>query len=212
MKKINKTTLILTSIITLLPILAGLVLWSKLPDTIPTHFAMDGTPNGWSSKAFTVFGLPALLLVFHLVCLVVTSQDPKYDAISNKLFGIVLWTCPVISILVAMTCYTAALGMTLNISKYMIVGTGILFMVIGNYLPKCKQNYTMGIKIPWTLDDEENWNHTHRFAGFLWVIGGIFVIISAFFEWEWMFLVIVFLMTGIPMIYSYLYFRKNRKK
>ena len=79
-------------------------------------------------------------------------------------------------------------------------GIGVLFMIIGNYLPKCKQNYTMGIKLPWTLDDEENWNRTHRFAGFLWVAGGVVIAINAFLKWEWLFLVVVFAMVLIPTI------------
>lgn len=211
MKKIDKKTLLLTSIITLIPIVVGVLLWDKLPDTIPTHFGMDGTPNGWSSKPFTVFGLPALMLLFHLLCVSITSVDPKYDNMSDKLFSIVVWTCPVISLLVVVASYGSALGWEMNISKYIMFGCGILFMVIGNYLPKCKQNYTMGIKLPWTLDDEENWNRTHRFAGFLWVVGGVFIAINAFLEWEWLFLVIVFAMVLVPMVYSFLYFKRNKK-
>ena len=212
MKKINKKTLILTSVVTLLPIVIGLALWNQLPDTIPTHFGMDGTPNGWSSKEFTVFGMPVLLLVFHLLCVAGTSQDPKYDNMNDKLFALVLWICPIISWLVPISCYAAALGIEMNITRYAMIGVGFVLMIVGNYLPKCKQNYTMGIKIPWTLDDEENWNHTHRMAGFLWVAGGVFLMINAFLEWEWLFLVIIVIMTGVPMLYSYLYYRRNRKK
>ena len=210
MKKISKKTLILTSIVTLIPIIVGILLWSKLPEQIPTHFGMDGTPDDWSSKAFTVFGIPLFLLGVHLLCIGATTQDPKYTNMNDKLFGIVLWTCPVISLLVLVSCYSAALGYEMNTTKYAMFGIGILFMVIGNYLPKCKQNYTMGIKIPWTLDSEENWNKTHRFAGFLWVVGGIFVMINAFLEWEWLFVGIVFVMVVVPMLYSFLYYKKNK--
>ena len=210
MKKIDKKTLLLTSIITLLPIVIGLVLWDKLPDIIPTHFGMDGEPNGWSSKPFTVFGIPTLMLVFHLLCLGISSVDPKYDNMSDKLYALVVWICPVISLLVTVTCYGDVLGWEFNISKYVMIGCGILFIVIGNYLPKCKQNYAMGIKLPWTLDDEENWNYTHRMAGFLWVAGGIAIAINAFLEWEWLFLVIVFIMVLVPTIYSFLYYKKHK--
>ena len=210
MKKIDKKTFILTSVITLLPIIIGLLLWDRLPDMIPTHFAMDGTPNGWSSKPFTVFGLPALLLYFHLLCLGVTSVDPKYDHMSSKLLGIVVWICPVISLLTVVSCYSSALGWEFNIARYVMFGSGILFMIIGNYLPKCKQNYTMGIKLPWTLHDEENWNRTHRMAGFLWVAGGVIIAVNAFLEWKWLFLTIVFAMVLVPGIYSFLYYKKHR--
>ena len=210
MKKINKKTLILTSVVTLLPIVIGLVLWDKLPDTIPTHFGLDGTPNEWSSKPFTVFGIPSLMLLFHLLCVGVTSMDPKYDQMSKKLFAIVLWICPVCSFLVVFAGYGSVLGWEMNITKFVMIGCGILFMVIGNYLPKCKQNYTMGIRLPWTLDNEENWNSTHRMAGFLWVVGGVLIIINAFLEWNWLFFVIVFAMALIPTVYSYLYYVKHK--
>ena len=210
MKKIEKKTLILTSLVTLIPIIVGLLLWNQLPDVIPTHFGMDGTPNGWSSKAFTVFGIPLLMLFFHLLCVGITSQDPKYDNMNEKLYALVLWICPVVSLLVVVTCYGGALGWGLNISKYAIAGTGIVLVIIGNYLPKCKQNYTMGIKLPWTLDDEENWNKTHRLAGFLWVVGGLLITLNAFVGNEWFFILISIVMTIVPMVYSYLYFKNHK--
>lgn len=212
MKKINKKTLILTSIITLLPIVVGVILWDNLPDSIATHFGMDGTPNGWSSKAFTVYGIPVILCFFHLLCLGITSVDPKFENMSDKLYKIVSWMIPIISWILAATCYTYACGIEINTAKYGMVGTGILFMAIGNYLPKCKQNYTMGIKIPWTLEDEENWNHTHRMAGFLWVVGGLLIAVNAFLGFVWLFLVIIAVMTVVPMIYSYLYYKKKHHK
>lgn len=210
MKKIDKKTLIITSIVTLIPLVIGCILWDQLPDVIPTHFGMDGTPNGWSSKAFTVFGIPVLMTFFHLLCVGITSQDPKYYNMSDKLYGLIVWLIPVISLLVVVSCYGGALGWNINISKYAVAGSGILFIIIGNYLPKCKQNYTMGIKLPWTLDNEENWNKTHRLAGFLWVVGGLLIILNAFVGNEWVFVAIVLVMVLVPTVYSYLYFKKNK--
>ena len=210
MKKIDKKTLIITSIVTLIPLFVGCILWNQLPDVIPTHFGMDGTPNGWSSKTFTVFGLPLLMLFFHLLSIGITTQDPKYDNMSEKVFGIVVWLIPVISLIVVVASYGGALGWNVNMSKYAVAGTGILFVIIGNYLPKCKQNYTIGIKIPWTLDNEENWNKTHRMAGFIWVVGGILITLNAFVGNEWVFIAITLVMTLVPVAYSYLYFKKNK--
>ena len=212
MKKIDKKTLLITSIITLLPVVVGLLLWDKLPDTIPTHFGMDGTPNGWSSKPFTVFGLPVLMLFFHLLCLGITSVDPKYDNINDKVFAIVVWICPVISLLVVVASYGSALGWEMNISKYTMFGCGVLFMVIGNYLPKCKQSYTLGIKLPWTLDDEENWNRTHRMAGKLWVAGGIVILLNVFLGISGVEILVLILMVVIPTVYSWAFSRKKDKE
>lgn len=210
MKKTDKKILVVTSIVILVPIIVGCLLWSKLPDMIPTHFGMDGTPNGWSSKPFTVFGIPIFLLGVHWLNLGITSQDPKYENINDKLYALIVWLCPAISLLLMITCYGKCLGWEVNIARYVMIGTGSIFMVIGNYLPKCKQNYTVGIKLPWTLDSEENWNHTHRLAGYVWIVGGICIIINAFLEWEWLFRVIVTVMVLVPMVYSVLYYKKNK--
>ena len=89
---------------------------------------------------------------------------------------------------------------------------GILFLVIGNYLPKCKQNYTIGIKLPWTLNDEENWNKTHRFAGVVWTICSIVIIVGSFFNKGAFYTTFpsLFVMVFAPLIYSYIYYRKHR--
>lgn len=210
--KTYKKTMILTSIIILLPILAGVLLWNQLPDSVATHFDMDGVPNGWSSKGFTVFGVPLFLLACHFLCTFATSMDPKRQNMSEKLFTLVLWICPVISIMMPIVIYGYALGFETSNGYYGCAFLGVLFIIIGNYLPKCKQNYTMGIKIPWTLNDEENWNHTHRMAGFLWVAGGFAIVANAFLRMEWLFLIVFVLMVAAPVVYSYLYYKKHGEK
>ena len=82
----HKKMLILTSVITLLPIVIGLILWRQLPSSVATHFGVDNQPDGYCSKAFAVFGLPVIMLLFHLICIVATNIDPKRKNISkNKL-------------------------------------------------------------------------------------------------------------------------------
>lgn len=211
MKKYSKTFLF-TCILTVLPMLAGILLWEQLPDTIATHFGSDGTPNGWSPKPFAVFGLPLFLLAVHAICVVATSHDPKYQNVNSKMMHFVLWICPVISIFVAVTIYGDALGYELNMSKYVFLFMGLLFIIIGNYLPKCRQNYTVGIKLPWTLSDEENWNHTHRLAGYLWMICGILMLVNAFIFLEWLMLCLFIIMILVPTVYSFIYHLKHGEK
>ncbi len=209
MIKKNLKTLILTSVIILLPILAGLLLWNKLPDEIATHFNTQGIADGFSSKAFSVFGLPLFLLAVHWVCTVITSTDPKKQNISGKPLKLVFWICPLISVLVSGIIYASALEIELNIIMIMSAFFGILFIIIGNYMPKCKPNYSIGIKIPWTLNSEDNWIYTHRLAGKLWVIGGVIILLTSFLNQYWIFLAITVIMVIIPIICSYLYHRKH---
>ena len=77
MKK-YKTTIIITTLITLLPIVIGLFLWNKLPDTLATHWGSDGTANGWSSKTFSVFGMPLILTAIHVLCLFVGQPRARF--------------------------------------------------------------------------------------------------------------------------------------
>ena len=89
---------------------------------------------------------------------------------------------------------------------------GALFMIIGNWLPKCEQTYTMGIKLPWTFASEANWNATHRFGGKVWFFGGIITMLSAFWGSFWLLMVILALMVILPTVYSYLYYRKHEQE
>ena len=215
MIKVNKKKLIITSIVILVPIIAGVFLWNKLPDKIPTHWNAAGEVDGWSSKAFAVFGLPGFLFAVHWLCLLASSADPKKQNIEGKVLYIVLWMCPVISVLGAVLMYGTALGMEFRVEKIIPSLVGVVFIVVGNYLPKCKQSYTMGIKLPWTLNDEENWNRTHRLGGKLWVACGAVVILSMFLPNKFMvaiFFSVVSVATFVPTVYSYLIFREKEKR
>lgn len=212
MLKKYKGTIILTSVITLLPIIAGLILWDRLPAEIATHFGTDNQPDGYSSKAFAVFGLPLVMLGIHLLCILATNADPKKKNISDKAIATVLWIIPLLSLVLMSMTYAYALGSKIKIGFIVIMFMGILFILLGNYMPKTKQNFTFGMKIPWTLNDEENWNKTHRIAGRTMVLGGAVICATAIFESPWIFFSVVLIMLLVPLAYSYkLYKDKNNK-
>ena len=204
MLKANRKTLIITSIVTILPVLIGIICWNRLPDVMATHFGMNNEANGFSSKAFAVFGLPLVLLAVLWVGAFVTAHDPKRQNISPKMFSLMLWIAPAISLVAAATVYPVNLGYELDITFISELLLGLMFTIIGNYLPKARQNYTIGIKIPWTLANEENWNRTHRLAGYLWMACGILMIImclTRFVPFEWL-IGLFLIMVLVPCIYS----------
>lgn len=210
----NKGRLIWSSIVIVLPILIGLLLWNQLPDRIATHWNTQGVANGWSSKAFTVFALPCILLILHWVCVLASNADPKWKNYPAKMLSIVLWICPAISVIMMVFVYGVALGLDLKMERIMPLLVGAMFVVVGNYLPKCKQSYTMGIKLPWTLHDEENWNRTHRMAGKLWVGVGVLAMFSTLLPSKSIFIVFMLILSVaviVPTVYSYLLF-KNKEK
>ena len=212
MLKKYKGTIIITSVITLLPIIAGIILWDRLPAEIATHFGTNNQPDGFSSKTFAVFGLPLLMLGLHLLGIFATKADPKNKNISDKAIGIVLWIIPLTSLLLMSMTYAYALGSKIRIGFIVIMFMGILFILLGNYMPKTKQNFTFGLRIPWTLNDEENWVKTHRFSGKVMVLGGAVICATAVFENPWIFFPVVLIMLLVPLAYSYkLYKDKNNK-
>lgn len=209
MIKKNLKVLIITSIVILLPILAGLVLWNQLPEQIPFHWNAAGDVDGWAGKPFAVFAMPVILLGFQWLCVLATSFDPKKANHSGKVLQLVLWIIPVLSALLHVLVYATALGNEIRIEVVMPVFMGLLFAIIGNYLPKCKQNYTIGIKLPWTLNSEENWNRTHRFTGRLWLVLGLVIMLTGFLGSFWILFAVLFIMVLVPLLYSYILHRKG---
>ena len=215
MLKKYRGTLIVTTLVMLLPILVGRLLWERLPEQVPTHFNVAGEADDWSSKEFAVFGLPLIIMALHWVCVLGSLKaDPKAADLNTKMMGLVLWICPVISVLCCIVLvYGTALGMKIDVQIIMPVLVGLMMVIVGNWLPKCKQTYTMGIKLPWTLADEDNWNRTHRFAGPIWVACGLVIIASGLIggAFLWAMPAAFGVMIIAPTVYSYLLFRGKSK-
>lgn len=215
MIKKNKWKLIISSIIILLPILIGLTLWNQLPDSLTTHWGMDSQANGWSSKPLAVLLPPIIILALHWICVLITAADPRNQNQNAKAFGMVLWIIPFVSLYSSGMIYAAALGMELSSLKLMPAVLGLMFVLIGNYLPKYKRNSTIGIKVSWALNSDENWNATHRFGGKVWMSGGIIMMICAFFPGAapiYGLIVVIITLAVIPAVYSYLYYKKQLKE
>ena len=214
MFKQYKFHIILSSIITLLPIIFGLIFWNRLPDVMPTHFGADRVADGFGSKAFAVFGLPLLLLLTQFICIFFTLRDQKQRNQSQKALRMVFWIIPLLSLATNGTMYRFALDGNFQLSVVLALPLGAMFLLLGNYLPKVKQNNTLGIKISWTLNNEENWNKTHRFTGKVWVIGGILMLLSLFLPSQvmiWFVICIAVVMMILPIAYSYHIYRQHKK-
>ena len=208
----NKGLLALTSAIILLPMLAGLLLWTRLPQTMATHFDGKGTPNGFMSRTLVVFMIPLVLLALHWLCI----YSGKYAKnVGGKTFSVlVLWIIPLASLFVGLVTYGYALDSRLNITRMGFVFLGLIFTVCGNYMPKVTRNFVVGIKIPTTLADEDNWNKTHRFAGPIWVAGGLTLLLCGLLglsSWG-LPLAILVVLVALPFGYSVLLAAKHGGK
>ena len=206
MIKYYRKHIILSSIVLLLPILVGLILWNRLPATMTTHWGADGHADGWSGKAFAVFGLPLIQLAVHWLMLFLDSRLTKNYEQNRKAYRIVFWIIPGVSLFANAFLYAFALGWDFRPEVFISLLIGLMFIVIGNYMPKIRQNPTLGIKISWTLTSEENWNRTHRMAGKLWVAGGILLLFTVFLPVKiaaWVWLTALLVLAFVPIGYSY---------
>ena len=121
----------------------------------------------------------------------------------------VLWLVPVVSVITCMSIYGLALGMDIDIGVIVNIMVGIMFIILGNYIHKVKQNYTVGMKLPWTLNSEENWNRTNRMTGWILILSGLlFLMNSLLLKTEIVFAVIL-LVILVPMIYSFILYKKG---
>lgn len=202
MKKNNITAVLITSLVILLPMIIGFIMWGKLPDEIATHFDTNGVANRYDSKLFTIVGIPLILLAVHL--LGAFSNRSNFEKAGNKMSVIILWLCPLISLVVMMSIYAKALNSEFNITYIAMILIAFITIFIGNYLPTVKQNSTIGIKIPSTLRNETNWYKTHRFAGKLWVAMGFIMLITAFMKFNLLYVIIswITVVLIVPIIYS----------
>ncbi|MFE7913784.1 SdpI family protein [Bacillus mobilis] len=195
--------------------LARAYAWPNLPDTMAVHWGMEGV-NGYASK-FNAMLLLLGIMIFTYVLLTITPKiDPKkknYDKFS-KGYMIINYSVVVLLFLVNMLVIGVGLGYDIPMNSTPLILVGLLFIVIGNYLPQCKPNYFVGIKTPWTLSNEEVWRKTHRFSGKVFVVLGIIMILSVFVPVTWKSFIMVGIIigaVGLTMGYSYVAYKKELK-
>ena len=210
MIKSRKTTLIFTSVLTLLPCFAGILLWDKLPDKMAVNFDIQGNPNDWESKEFAVFALPLLMIAVHWFCVLLTASRKEKQ--NSKILELCLWLCPCISILCNTAIYCSALEIEFNAAKIISVFLGIVFIIIGNIMPKISQNKTVGFRTPWTVVDTDNWYYTHRIAGKIWVAGGIVMFVAAIAEIHIAVPLAAAIMILVPFYCSYKFHKKKTER
>ncbi|MGL4344218.1 MAG: SdpI family protein [Cellulosilyticaceae bacterium] len=216
MHKFKNSFTLSSLILGVLSLVATLFVFSHLPEQIPTHWNTAGQIDSYGSRYFALFTaiLPILLLGLFLV---LPKIDPKKDAYSKhaKAYYVCMLLITLFMIVIHWATVFVALGFNLSISMIVPAGVGILFIILGNYMPQIRPNYTFGIKVPWALNNPDNWRATHRFGGYCFILGGILMLLEAFINSELMStLMSVGLMICIfaPMIYSYIYYTKHEGK
>ncbi|MBA6154731.1 SdpI family protein [Gelidibacter maritimus] len=202
--------------IVLLPFLYLAYIWNQLPEKVPMHWNIKGEVDRYGEKIELII-IPILLpLLVYIIFLVVPKIDPKnkLNNMGNKLQTIKFILTTFMSILALFILYTAKNETYAN-PNYIVLLVGVLYIIFGNYFKTIKANYFIGIRTPWTLENETVWKKTHQLGGKLWFAGGIIVVISSLILAKGMNFTIFLTITGIiiiiPIIYSYLIFKNESR-
>jgi uncharacterized membrane protein len=202
---------LLLILLAIIPILFLLINWRNLPDRMPIHFNMDGEPNGYGSKL--VFILLPLGIYFLMLALpFIDPRKSNYEIFSETYFKLRI----VLGLFIGIINTAIIYNVLHNVEKmglFVPISVFLLFTLIGNYMGTVRQNYFIGIKVPWTLNSEEVWTRTHKMAGKLWFWSGIVGVASLFVVKDPIFVMIpvLLLIIVVPVIYSYIIYQKITK-
>ena len=203
-------------ILIVIPFIYLAMVWKNLPAQVPTHFDFAGNPNDWSQKTSLPYMIAAMGIGSYLLMLLIPYFDPKKKIaqMGEKYYSLRLIFSLFMSAISFYLLYVSNKG---EINPYILIAiVGASDTVFGNYLQTVKPNYFIGIRTPWALENETPWKSTHRLAGRMWMIGGLLIIFIAFltksnYVLGISFAVITLIITLVPIVYSYLEFRKIHK-
>lgn len=207
-KKILTKTDIVTGLLCLIGMIPGLIFYNKMPPQLPINWNVNNQPNHFAPKPFVIFGLPLIMTALHLLCWTIENKfgsrtNPKpVKTILHLIFPVITIVLESITVMYVMDTLT-------NIGLICCLIVGIIFIFMGNYLPKTQPNYTFGIKLQWTIYNEDVWRRTHRLAGYMMILGGIIIIISAFLSVYYVCITAMFAAIIVPTVYSYVISRKK---
>lgn len=194
----------------------GFYFYAHFPDRVVTHWNFAGEPNGYSGKAMGAFLIPGLLTGMYVLFLALPFLDPKRNRYEAFAGVYQIFKTAIIAALFAVFLVTGLnnLGAPVNINTTVPIIVGILFIVLGNFMGKVKQNWFVGVRLPWTLSSENVWNKTNRFGGWSMMAMGIIFLFTPLFPKSiamFLFLGAVVLMTVGTTVYSYWLYRKEQK-
>ena len=207
----------LQALILIAPFVVIPFVWNSLPDYIPTHWNMRGHVNGYMGKFWGTFLLPLMNIVLALLPIFLPKIDPKKQIGSSmRVIRILRLTISGFLLILFMLTIEISLGKEIDMSLITNLGLPVLILVIGNYLPTVRPNYFIGVRVPWTLEDPENWRMTHKFTGKLYVISSVLVIpcmlLLPNYVKHYFFLTYLVIIVFPPMLYSYLFYRNSIKQ
>lgn len=203
-------------LIMILPIIYLFTTWNHLPAIVPTHFGLDGKPNGWSSRNSLIALVPGMTLGIYLLFTVIPAIDPKnrISTMGNKYFSFKLVMMIFMSATSFLVVQSAVSGGIAHVNLIFCM-IGGLFVFLGNYMQTIKPNYFIGLRTPWTLESETVWRKTHALGGKVYFVLGLVIIVLPFIvkrHFQNVFLGLIAIAVIVPFAYSYILFRQEKGK
>ncbi len=209
----SKKGQIILWIITLVSFAGIVAVYHKLPDRVPIHWnsswEVDGTAS--KNKMFLIGAVPALVNGLFYLLPIIDPRRKNYDA---KTYGLMRAVIVLMFVFLSWATVVTALDLGINDKFLLSVIIGIAFIAMGNYLPKVKSNFFVGIKNPWALSDPTIWRKTHKVGGYFFFIIGLLMLPMGVIDTTlYSNIVIGLLLIGILAvnIYSYILYRNNFK-
>lgn len=203
------------------PVVYLAVVWNKLPEKVPMHYNINGEVDRYGNKTELLAMLGILLAVtvgVYFLLVNVHRIDPKRKYKAENISRMRRLAFALSIFLAALTCFFVHSSQEANVkfnSRFITVGIGLLFAVIGNYMYNIKPNYFAGIRTPWALENEENWRLTHKLASRLWFAGGLLLAVLGLFLTSTASFVLMMAMVAalvlVPFIYSYRLYAKMKR-
>lgn len=212
MRQKYRTLFIICALLTLVPLIAGLILWSRLPEQIPSGLDKEGNVTSYNSREFAVIWMPLIMLLAHFILTSVGSGRRKNENITDGLYKALCFASPVLCNAVCLPTFAVALGAKLPLNLIICGLVGLMFIGIGFAIRKLKPNYSLGLRFPWALRDDDVWRFTHRFAGIVFMICGAAMFVCGIY-YSTAFAVIIFAVAVlVPTIVSAIYGSVTEKR
>ncbi|HEY8483749.1 MAG TPA: SdpI family protein [Longimicrobiales bacterium] len=195
----------------------ALAVFPWLPERIPVHWNARGEADGWAGRWPGAFIGPLVGLGVWVLLWLLPKIDPRrarYEAFWGT-YWLIANLVIVFLALLEVLMLGAALGWGIDVTQVVLIAVGILFVVLGRQLPRVQPNWWMGIRTPWTLEDDRVWRETHELAGRTFVAGGLLTVVGALLPAEvrpWVALAGLGLAGFVPVVYSYLAWRRRRRE
>lgn len=194
---------LLTTALCLFAVIPGIIFYSRLPESMPVHFDISNQPDNFVSKPFALFGIPIILCVLQIICCYSASKSSQRKNMPEFVNALSRFIIPVTAFIEEITIIMFSLDVYKNPGTVALCLLAVIFIVFGNYLPKCRRNSLFGIKLPSTLKSDRIWDKTHHLAGWIFIISGIILIPLSLNMMFIPAIIIVFLAVLIPSVYSY---------